>query len=190
MVLPDDDVACGVVLCSTLSTTCRSFSDLTAHRCQSLGVCVTAVPAVCTEYLDAPPSTACTCVDVDMGLCEEGACVCAAHDGGLDALLDSGSPSDRLADRDQGPIDAEADTHTGGEDASVGPDGPGCDGPAVPDGGERADVGAGSDAGAGWEIATLCGCDVGSGGRAPFAALVVALALPCRRRARATLRAA
>jgi len=52
-VKPEDDVACGVVDCDQLDTSCRDYRDLQARRCASLGACKVAnLPASCTDVTD------------------------------------------------------------------------------------------------------------------------------------------
>jgi hypothetical protein len=48
-----DDAACGTIDCSGLDEACRAFDDVTADRCQGLGVCKPAnVAATCTSWHD------------------------------------------------------------------------------------------------------------------------------------------
>jgi hypothetical protein len=52
---PTDDNGCGTITCGGLDTACRSYQDLTANRCASLGTCKVANdPATCTAYTDLP----------------------------------------------------------------------------------------------------------------------------------------
>jgi hypothetical protein len=56
---PADDARCGTITCSTLSTQCRTFSDLITNRCQSFGVCKTVSTADCTSVVNAGTTTVC-----------------------------------------------------------------------------------------------------------------------------------
>ena len=52
---PADDPGCGTIDCSGLDTTCRTYGDLTASRCASLGTCKEPNdPGTCTQYTDRP----------------------------------------------------------------------------------------------------------------------------------------
>ncbi|HEY3353761.1 MAG TPA: putative metal-binding motif-containing protein [Polyangia bacterium] len=76
---PGDDAACGTIGCSTLSTTCRTYSNLTASRCKALGTCKGVNATDCTTFSDAPGTTSC-------GLCSHcsggGACSSMPADDG------------------------------------------------------------------------------------------------------------
>ena len=51
--VPLDDTNCGVIDCDKLDTSCRDYHDLTAGRCESLGVCKEAnKPASCSKYTE------------------------------------------------------------------------------------------------------------------------------------------
>jgi hypothetical protein len=69
-----DDPACGASIdCAALSTECRSFADLTSHRCAGVGLCATPNdPATCTVASDALDGTPCS-----GGACQRGQCVAA-----------------------------------------------------------------------------------------------------------------
>src|SRR5438093_907435 len=56
---PADDIACGVIDCDGLDTTCRDYTDLISARCAAFGVCKTPNSADCTRYVDALSSTVC-----------------------------------------------------------------------------------------------------------------------------------
>jgi hypothetical protein len=73
---PSDDNNCGVVSCQGLSTTCRTYRDLTANRCAGLGQCKAANdPATCTAFTDLPcPCTSNT--QCASGSCTGGKCTC------------------------------------------------------------------------------------------------------------------
>jgi MYXO-CTERM domain-containing protein len=50
---PADDPSCGQIDCSGLDTRCRTYEDLTASRCATLGACKAPNdPATCTEWTD------------------------------------------------------------------------------------------------------------------------------------------
>lgn len=49
-----DDNRCGVIQCSSLSTSCRTYSNLTFGRCSSMGQCKVNDPSACTIYQDLP----------------------------------------------------------------------------------------------------------------------------------------
>jgi hypothetical protein len=69
-----DDAACGAsIACAALSSECRSFTDLTSHRCAEVGLCAAPNdPSTCTQFTDALDGTPCS-----LGVCQRGACVAA-----------------------------------------------------------------------------------------------------------------
>ena len=54
-----DDVACGVVDCSGLDSSCRNYDDLPAGRCEGLGDCKDPNSADCDVYTDFAVGTLC-----------------------------------------------------------------------------------------------------------------------------------
>lgn len=53
---PPDDNGCGIVDCSGLDTSCRSYRDLTANRCAALGSCKQPNdPATCVNFANLCP---------------------------------------------------------------------------------------------------------------------------------------
>jgi hypothetical protein len=51
-VKPVDDIKCGVIECSKLSTMCRVYDDLKSARCDGLGSCKQINTVSCTQYTD------------------------------------------------------------------------------------------------------------------------------------------
>jgi MYXO-CTERM domain-containing protein len=83
---PATDVRCntgpdgGALSCASLSTACRTFTDLpaAANQCVAFGQC--AQPGQCTAFVDAPDGTACPAADCGgMGACMAGICACAGQ---------------------------------------------------------------------------------------------------------------
>ncbi len=56
---PADDPTCGIVACSLLSDTCRTYQDITSYRCAGFGECKVVGVVDCTDYVDAPETTLC-----------------------------------------------------------------------------------------------------------------------------------
>jgi hypothetical protein len=76
----DDRCSSSPVSCASLSTTCRTYSDLPANRCALFGQCAEgSTIADCTSYSDAPDGTACSSPSLacgNVGTCSAGRCVC------------------------------------------------------------------------------------------------------------------
>jgi hypothetical protein len=81
-----DDGDCSTIPCYALSSDCRTYSDLTARRCVSVGLCSSPNdPVTCTHFVDQPDGTACT-----GGACLAGQCVAGSDAGGKNAGGSSG----------------------------------------------------------------------------------------------------
>ncbi|MFH1811008.1 MAG: hypothetical protein ABIJ09_19865 [Pseudomonadota bacterium] len=177
-----DDPACGDIACGALSTTCRTYQDLQADRCDSLGVCVTPDLQICTSFSNTGNGTPCACAGGGPGLCLDGDCPCnpltdAAVDdaaSGVDSAsavdatsgsdanpgFDAVTPDAALSDAGGGsdlppPADAATtpDTATALDSASS-PDTSPADAASTPDTGASSDLSPGSDASAGVDSAS------------------------------------
>jgi hypothetical protein len=77
-VMPVDDAGCGPIDCDFLDVSCRDYTDITAARCATLGVCKASDAAICTLYTDVIGScedgSGCTLNDTcNAGVCMSGA---------------------------------------------------------------------------------------------------------------------
>jgi MYXO-CTERM domain-containing protein len=86
VVTPPSDGRCGengVISCSSLSTTCRTYQDQPMSRCAAFGQCAESGSlAECVTFTDVPDDTACDapCAAVlGPAVCRAGACVCPSE---------------------------------------------------------------------------------------------------------------